>query len=207
MGNLNFFGQHLFRGHKAVCICEGEQDAMAMDVMLNEGTRQITLQTLCLSMPTGSNLKAFKDNKDFLKKFLRITVCPDQDEVGQKIVSNSASLLPDVKFMSISEKDPNDMLVENKLVEFVGAYGKAKGYRPEAIVDASKVVSLLSIPVPLGVSYPWDELTEVTYGSVGHHIISIGSGPGAGKSSVVRAIQKHLMFNNNEKVGIFSLED
>jgi twinkle protein len=203
-----FIGQHLWKGQRELLVCEGQDDAIASDYMLNEG-RPASMQTLCVSVPSGANLKAFKDNYDFITEsnFSRVTFCPDNDDAGQKVVEQVASLFPKIRIMTISEKDACDMLKEKKQPEFKHNYVQAKKYKPPSIVDISKIVEKLDEFVPMGLSYPWENLTRVTYGMVAHQIVSVGSGPGAGKSSVVRAIQQHLMFHHELPIGNFALED
>ena len=207
MPNYELFGQHTYRGEKSLLLVEGEEDAMAADVMLNGNTSQITLRTLCCSLATGANVKSLRDNLNFISKFNRVVYHPDSDAAGKKIVEDIASLLPDILFMDTTEKDANDSLSANKQVEFVTAYGKARKYRPPSIVNVSQVIGSVAIPLEEGLSYPWESVTKLTYGLVPHSIVSIGAGPGVGKSSVVRAIQQHIMFEHKEKVGVISLED
>jgi twinkle protein len=205
---LEFIGQRLYKGQKTLLVCEGQDDAIASDFMLNGDARQVTLQTLCVSVPNGANTKAFKDNKDFLKKFDRVTFCPDNDEPGRKLMVKLAELEPDMKFMDCPSKDACDALDEGKQVAYVSAYGKAHKYRPEAIemLTQEDVESLL-IPVEQGLDYPWESLTKLTYGICPNTIINIGGAPSVGKSSLVRGIQQHLMFHHLKKIGIFSVEE
>jgi len=205
--SFDFFGQWLYAGEKFLAVFEGEEDSMAGSHILNNGIPK-SMRCLCVSMPFGANLKAWKDNPDFLEKFDRVTFVPDQDEAGSAILEELASLYPGVLICgSMSEKDANAMLLEKKDAEFLRAYSQAAKYRPPAIVDINEYIPLLDEFVPMGLSYPWQNLTNDTYGMVAHQIVSVGSGPGVGKSSVVRAIQQHLMFHHKLKCGIFSLED
>ena len=204
----HMIGAHLLRNQKELLIVEGQDDAIASDFMLNDG-RPIGMQVLCVSVPNGANLKVFKDNYDFItdKQWNRVTFCPDGDEAGQKVVESVASLFPTIRVMSISEKDACDMLHEGKQSEFQTKYTKADKYMPPCIVDISTILPSLDEFVPMGLDYPWDNMTNNTYGMVPHQIVSVGSGPGAGKSSVVRAIQQHLMFRHELPIGNFALED
>ena len=204
--SYELFGQWLYKGQKSLCICEGEEDCVAMDHMINDELPK-GMKTLCVSLPTGANIKGLKDNMDFIEKFSRVTFSADQDEAGLKIVEPIASLFPNMRFFDMSEKDASAMLMAGKQQEFVRSYNKADKYSPPAIVDIDTIIGSLDEYVPMGLSYPWQNVTNVTYGIVPHQIVSVGSGPGAGKSSVVRAVQQHLMFNHKLPIGSFSLED
>ena len=203
-----FIGQHLMRNQQELLIVEGQDDAIAADFILNEG-RPASMQILCVSVPNGANLKAFKDNFDFItdKQFKRVTFCPDGDDAGLEIVEGVASLVPTMRVMKISEKDACLMLEAGKQAEFKTRYQAADKYMPPCIVNIETVLPLLQDFVPMGLSYPWANLTQDTYGMVPNQIVSVGSGPGGGKSSVLRAIQQHLMFHHGLPIGNFALED
>jgi len=203
---LEFMGQNLYRGQKECLITEGQDDAITGDYIINSN-RPKNMKVLVISVPNGANTKAFIDNREFLEKFDRLVFDPDTDEAGMKLLEKVAELFPSIKVLKKTEKDASDMFKEQKQEEYIRAYNTAKKFVPKSIVDLDEFLGTLKVPNEMGLSYPWTNVTETTYGMVPHTILSIGSGPGAGKTTVVRAIQQHLMFHHKKQVGIFSLED
>ena len=203
---LKFMGQQLYTNQKELCITEGQDDAIAADYMVNSN-RPKNMKVLFVSVPNGANAKAFIDNEEFLEKFDRIVFDPDGDDAGKKLLDKVAELYPKIQVLKKSEKDASDMYSKDKSDEYVRGYNIAKKYVPPSIVNLDDFLGTLAVPNEMGLSYPWGNVTRTTYGMVPHTILSIGSGPGIGKTSVVRAIQQHLMFYHAQRVGIFSLED
>ena len=203
---LKFMGQHRYSGEKECLITEGQDDAIAGDYILN-ARRPKNMKILVISVPNGANTKAFIDNAEFLEKFDRLVIDPDTDDAGMKLLDEVATLYPKIHVLKKTEKDASDMYKEQKQDEYIRGYNSAKRYMPKSIVDLNDFLGTLKVPNEMGLSYPWENVTRTTYGMVPHTILSIGSGPGIGKTTVVRAIQQHLMFHHKKQVGIFSLED
>jgi len=161
---FQFFGEHLYHGQRYLYISEGEEDAMSADFMLNRGVSK-SQRVLCVSLPFGVNLKAFKERKDFLAKFEKVVFDPDGDEAGLEIVEELASLYPDILLlMGKSEKDANAMLLEKKQQEFLTLFTKSGRYKPQAIIELEEHIGLLDNYVKTGLTYPWECLTCDTYG-------------------------------------------
>lgn len=200
---MDFFGQELAKGKipKALLICEGELDAMASCEMLKR------MDVLCVSLPSGANTKVIQDHLPWLQKIPKVVLAYDQDEPGEDNVAATWELLPGVCVMKFSEKDPCDMLSNLKTLEFIDSFTNADPYKPRTIIETGSLVDSLATPVPLGLSYPWDGLTEITYGIQLNTIVGLGAAPGAGKTTVVKGIQSHLMLHHGQKIGIVSLEE
>ena len=186
---------------KRLLLTEGEIDAVSAAYMLKK------YKVVALSGMDGDSIKNIAQNSELLEKIPVLTFCPDQDVAGNDFCEKIVSLFPDVLIMDISRKDANEMLKDGREREFVDAYFNAGKYKPPSIVEVSSFADSLSTPVPMGISYPWLSLDQITYGIVPHTILSLGSGPGAGKTTLVRAIQEHLMFHHDLPVGLFSLEE
>jgi twinkle protein len=186
-----------------VVITEGELDAVAAHWMMKGRFTRY----MCLSLPFGAKgMNALLDSREFLKG-LDVVYCPDKDEEGKASVDKIALILPDVRIAKMSEKDACDMLKAGKKEEFMDAIDAAKTWSPSSIVSVSDILEDAMKPVERGLSYPFERLSGITYGCPTRSIIGIGAGPGAGKTSFVKAIQTHLMFHHRQKVGIFSLEE
>lgn len=203
---LDFFGMMAYSKFKGMnlVITEGECDALAAYQMLDGKV----VDLMVLSLPTGANAKSICDHLEFLQDQASVTLCYDQDEAGNKAEEETWKLLPPIKVMRMSEKDANDMLLKKKSAEFHSSYTHADAFKPKVLatigsMDNSEVVA----PIEWGLSYPWDAMTKMTYGIQMNQVIGIGAAPGAGKTTLVRGIQQHLMYHHKEKIGIFSLEE
>ena len=204
---LKFQGQQLYAGQKECLITEGQDDMIAADWMINQ-KRGPKFQVLVLSVPNGANLKAFQDNFEFLREFGRVTFDPDTDDAGSELTEQVVALMPDVRVLKKHKKDACDMNMAGMQDEYVEAYKRAEHYQPPSVIMVDEdLADSIREPLDMGLTYPWSSLTEMTYGMVPHQIISVGSGPGVGKSTVIRAIQQHLMFEHKEPIGIMALED
>jgi twinkle protein len=180
-----------------VLITEGEVDAMSAYDMLRK------YKVACISLPQGANVKALADNLKYLGNFKEVYACMDQDEPGKKVEKEIASLVPHCKFMCISEKDPNDMLVKGKEVEFVSAFWDAKVWKPESIVRVSDVLKdVLKKPV-YGVPWPWPTLTKATYGRNPGQGMYVGAGVKIGKSEFINEL---IAFDVKDKRSIAVLK-
>jgi twinkle protein len=188
---------------RCIVITEGELDAAAAYQMLEKHVQRL----MCLSLPFGGNVKTILDNLDFLREADDVVFAGDQDDVGLKMLEKLSLILPTMRIMKYSEKDPCDMLKEGKMAEFRDAFGVAKTHRPSSIVVVADIKADALAPVKKGLDYPFHGLTTLTYGLPTKAIIGIGAGPGAGKTSFVKALQTHLIFKHKQPIGIFSLEE
>ena len=205
---VQFFGQQLYKvGGRKLLIVGGECDTLATwDIFKNS---DIKFPPAIVGFPQGENTKPFKDNKDFIDKFEKIVLCPDQDKAGLEAMAKIANLLgPKLLIMNISEKDPNDMLRAGKEKEFINAFYTAERFKIPGIIklsdiDEDKIIQ----PIKWGLSYPWDGLNRITFGAYTQRVIGIGAGPGSGKTTFMEALEKNFIFQHNEKICIFALED
>ncbi len=203
---VDLFGLKAYNKHKGmhVLLCEGELDAVSAHQMLSDKVPDI----MCLSLPFGANSKHVSENLKFLEAQDSVTLCYDQDDAGYKNEEDTWKILPTVKVMRINEKDANDCLVNMKATHFANAYHHAESFKPKVLasIEAMDMDDCIA-PVLKGLSYPWDSLTKMTYGMHPNQVIGLGAAPGAGKTTLVRGIQQHLMFHHKRSIGIFSLEE
>lgn len=199
---MDLFGQALAHGKvpDVLLITEGELDAMASAKML------LRYDVLCVSLPTGANVDALSHQMKWLTKIPKVVLAYDQDEPGYLNAQKTWELLPDVYVMEFSEKDPCDMLKELKTQEFVDAFNKVGKFKPRTLCDNSLLIGTLAEPEPLGLDYPWQGLTDITYGIHLNSIVGIGAAPKAGKSTLMKAIQFQLMFVHGKPIGIIDVE-
>lgn len=79
---------------------------------------------------------------------------------------------------------------------------------PSDIVGATELKdSWVSRPAVQSIPYPWVCLNQKTHGFRLGELVTITSGTGMGKSSVIRELEHHLLTTTKDKVGIIHLEE
>lgn len=200
----DFFGKSTAKGKipKILVLTEGELDAMAAYQML----KGIHPELYVWSLPTGANVTTIVEDLKLLQKIDEVYLAYDQDDAGDLAVAETWKLLPDVKVMEFSEKDPCEMLDQMKTGEFVDSFLTAEKYKPRTLVDMGSLIDGLADPVPKGLAYPWKSLNDITFGIHLNSIVGIGAAPKAGKSTLMKAIQFQLMFVHKVPIGIINVE-
>jgi len=199
--NTEFLGQSVARGTKRLLIVEGQDDMLAAYQMLSKYKPDV------VSLPHGANLNVFSDNQDFIQDYEEVVYCADQDEPGQKLIGKLSALYPDMMFMDISEKDPNDMLLKDKGQQFVKAFYNAKAYTPEGFVTVDDVFEEATRMPEWGKPWPWPSLTNLTYGRRLGEGYYFGAGVKIGKSECVNQLAQHVIVNEGRKIALFKLEE
>jgi twinkle protein len=203
--DVDLFGSEAYHlTPETIVLTEGELDACAAYHMLRTRFKKVH----CVSIPDGANPKDIARQKAFFDKARNVVICGDQDEPGREFVKKACRILPKVRVMEFSgEKDACDMLLKGKQIQFVDAFVNAKVYKPSSIVTSSDVKEEAMIKPEWGLSYPFEELTRLTYGFRDYRVIGIAAAPAAGKTCLIRALQEHLVFQHNIKIGIIGLEE
>ena len=207
--NLELFGQHQCgEGGKLLIITEGELDAMSASQMLQAMGKNYRV----VSLPSGANARAIKDNLEWVSKFEHIILSFDQDKVGQKAARDVASLLPPgrCRIMEMDEKDANDMLLAKKGKQFYRAISAAKEFRPDGVVSGADTWEILkNRPEVISVPFPddWELMNQKTYGMRQGELDTWTSGSGMGKSQIMRELQYHLFNKTEDNIGIIALEE
>lgn len=199
-----FYGMHLFKGNnKKLIITEGEIDCLSVSQVINGYP--------VVSVPNGANtaINAVKENLKWLEQFEEVVFCFDMDEVGQEAVKECASLLSigKAKIMSLPLKDPNEMLKQGRVEELYKATWNAQEYRPDGILTCDDIDRVLEKKTETGLSYPWQTLTEWTYGIRTSEMIVFGAGTGMGKTEFFKEIEAHLLFEHKQRIGVIHLEE
>lgn len=193
---------------KRLLICAGEEDTLAADEMLTEKYPDASFAVV--GLPRGeSGIEPVAENLPFIKCFDEVIVATDMDEAGRQALTKIVSVIGEgTKTLNISEKDVSDMLTRGKQKEFINAFFNAKEWRPANIVTVSEILEDSVQPVQWGLSYPWPKLTALTYGMKARgEIIGLGAAPGAGKTTLWQGIQKHLIFEHEQEIAIFDIEE
>jgi len=201
----SFFGQHLWPSTgKRIVITEGELDAASYS--------QVQPTWPVVSLPSGaaSAKKAVQNNLELLQGYEEIILFFDNDEPGQKAAEEAAAVLPPGKVRIArmeAYKDASEALQANDIEAISRAIWDAKDYRPDGIVDAKTLLSLVTQPTPpADHEYPFSGLNRKLHGIRYGELTTITAGSGIGKSSFCRQLATHLL-SLGESVGYVALEE
>lgn len=203
--DVGLFGQHLWReGGKKLCITEGEIDALSMSQLQNN-------KWPVVSVPNGAQgaAKTIAKEIEWLETFDQVIFMFDMDEPGQKAAKECAALLSPGKayIARLPMKDANLCLTEGKGKELIAAMWDAKAYRPDGVIDIDSVVDKACMDIAVGLPWPWESLTEKTYGRRRGELYGFGGGTGCGKSTVFKQVARHIIETEKNPVGLLMLEE
>ena len=186
-------------GGMTLYITEGEEDAIALRSILQtmqRGTDYAGADIAVVSLPGGihSAIQAISPHlADINKIWKKVVLAFDNDEEGRKGAKEVKSkILPHAEIAILPAKDANACLRN----------GLLKATRDACVFQASKPVgtTLLRVSeleeealeeVVWGKSYPWDGLTDLTYGQRKGELIAVGAGVGIGKSLLAHELAAH----------------
>ena len=205
---VGLFGECLWESEgRYLTITEGELDCLSLTEVFNGKWATVSLRN-----GTGSVVKSLQGSFEFIDSFEKIVLAFDNDKAGREAIDKALEIFsPDkIKIMSYPEgyKDISDMLQAGLIREIENAWWRSKTYMPKDIVGATEVKDIwLSRPERQSVPYPWICLNKKTHGFRLGELVTITSGTGMGKSSVVRELEHHLLTTTPDKVGIIHLEE
>ena len=206
MSNAGLFGQNMFAPKgKYITITEGEVDAMSAYELLGS-------KWACVSIKNGaqSALRDCKKAFEYLDSFQNIIISFDMDKQGREASEKVAQLFSPnkCKIMHMEHKDANEYLKMNKREEFSRAWWNAQPYTPAGIVNLKDLKStIFEEEYCETVLFPWQKLNDKTYGMRTGELITLTSGAGMGKSSIMRELMHHILKNTKDNVGILALEE
>lgn len=182
------WGRHLWgdgNAHiKMVVITEGEIDALSVSQAFGNKFPVVSIRD-----GAAVAKKNISSELEWLSTFERVVLMFDSDEAGRSAAEKTARILPPGKaciaVLPEGFKDPNELLVAGKQAEITAAAWNAKVYRPDGIVEASSLMGEVLTPPVAGLSWPWEFLTEWTYGRRYGEVYTFGGGTGSGKSDLL----------------------
>ena len=200
------FGSQLWTNGKQIVITEGEIDCLTVSQL--QGNKWPVV-----SIPNGAQAgkKAIQDNLEYLNNFEKIILMFDMDEQGREATEEVAKVLPVGKayVSTLPLKDANECLKAGKGAEVVNAIWQAKPYRPDGIVAGADLHDkcVMENELDNSVPYPWEVVNEKTYGIRLGELVTITSGSGMGKSTLLRELEYYFGTIRGEKCGIIALEE
>lgn len=198
------FGAHAWQqtGRKIV-VTEGEIDALSVSQVLGNSWPVVSIAT-----GAGPQVKKYiARHRDYFNAFDEVVLMFDMDDAGRKAVVEAAEVIgPKARIATLPMKDANEMLLAGRVKDLIDATWRAKKYQPDGIVELSEIREKVMAPRDWGMTYPWDELTHLTYGIRRGELVGMGAAAGFGKTTVFTEIASHLVKAHGEKVGLFFLE-
>lgn len=183
---VGFYGQHLAgSGGKKLTVTEGEIDCLSVSQAFDN-------RYPVVSVPKGAKEaeKTFRKQLEWLGTFEQIVICFDMDAPGREAAKACAAVLPPGKafIAQLPEKDANELLKQGRAPELQRAIYNASPFRPDGVVDARELTERCLSPVVAGIPWPWQFLTEWTYGRRGGETYYWGAGTGSGKTDFAAEI-------------------
>lgn len=214
LGNIKeagLFGQHLWRDTgKMIVITEGEIDAMTVSQLQGNKWPVVSISNGAGKGKGAKRVaKQIASQVEWLCQFEKVILFFDNDEPGQDSAEAVAQILPPGKaYIAKMEdyKDANAAHQDGKGKIVIDAIWSAKAYRPDGLVTIGDLHEDLMKPVEWGFSWPFEKLTNLTYGIRRGEIYAFGAGTGVGKTDVMIQTASHLLVEHGLPVGLFYLE-
>jgi len=200
------FGQNANRsGGKYLTICEGEIDALSISEMFDGKWQVVSLKN-----GASSASRDIKDNLEYIESFDNVVLCFDQDQAGFDAVKSCQDIISvgKLKVCKLPMKDASDMLVNGKVKEFTNAWWSSESYTPAGVVRGKDTWEhLLKDEDLVTIDYPWQGLNKLTYGFRAKELVTITSGSGMGKTSVVKELESYILNTTDDNLAIIHLEE
>jgi len=200
------FGQEANRsGGKYLTICEGELDALSVSEMFDGKWQVVSLKN-----GASSSARDIKDNLEYIESFDNVVLCFDQDQAGFDAIKSCQDIISvgKLKVCKLPMKDASEMLMAGKVREFTNAWWSAESYTPAGIVKGSDTWEhLLKDENIVTVDYPYRGLNMLTYGFREKELVTITSGAGMGKTSLVKELEAYILNRTDDNLAIIHLEE
>ena len=209
--DVSLFGvqQALASGASRVFITAGEEDAIALWAAIWEyqvgGEFEGNVPAV-VSLPYGDGkLIMTKHDKALIDNAKSIIILPDQDEYREESLSKLLKFLPAEKVLVADTplKDASDMRVAGRSKELAEiALFRGQPYRPATIVTMNELIEDLTKVPEVGLPWPFQELTDLTYGIQPGKIYGIGGGVGSSKTLFCHMVMATLVAQGHAVGGI-----
>lgn len=200
------FGQQVSReGGKYLTITEGEIDCLSVSEMFDGKWSVVSLKN-----GAGSAARDIKENLEFIESFENVVLCFDQDDAGKKAIKEVQDLVTPgkLKICKLPMKDASELLMAGKVRDFTSAWWDAKVYTPAGIIRGADTWEHLQRDENLvTVDYPWKGLNELTYGFRAKELVTITSGSGMGKTSVIKELEAYILNETDDNLAVIHLEE
>lgn len=206
--------QALATGAKKLFITEGEDDAVALYQALKakqKGTKWEDYNPAVISLTSGSS-SAKKEITENLSRittgFKEIVLVFDSDDPGRKAQEDVHQLIPYAQTTLLPGKDPRDCVMKGKSMALCNAVlFKSQIPKNTRLVWGAELYEAGKEQPQMGLSWPWEGMTEMTRGLRFGETYYLGAGVKMGKSEVVNTLAAHLMTKHDLKVFLVKPEE
>ena len=216
-GDCDLIGQWRFPSHKGiVLIVGGEVKQLAAYQMLLDAQKDKKYDPIAVVAPTTGEPAAHKQcAKQFawFSQFSKIVICMDNDEAGWKANEEIAKVMPKGKtyIMGMRYNDPDEYLTKGCAKEFINDFWAAKPYVPAGVVTAADAFDNISeelnrprLTLP---AFMANVQKMMGGGIIQGRIVNIIGDTSVGKTTIVRRLVYHFIFNSPVVPTIVSLEE
>lgn len=216
-GDCDLIGQWKFPTPKGiVLIVGGEVKQLAAYQMLLDAQKDKKYDSIAVVAPTTGEPAAHKQcAKQFawFSQFSKIVICMDNDEAGWKANEEIAKAMPKGKtyIMGMRYNDPDEYLTKGCAKEFVNDFWSAKPYVPAGVVTAADAFDNISEELNrprLSLPAFMSNVQKMMGGGILQgRIVNIIGDTSVGKTTIVRRLVYHFIFNSPVVPTIVSLEE
>lgn len=209
------FGQGVGNDKRKVTIVEGMYDAPSVYQAQMENLRKweakngrkstIVPSVVSISLGTGNAKAQVANNIGFISEHDEIVICFDSDEstpeqskigevYGQDAVMHVSMVLPDLRNVILSKKDPNEFLVDGETAKLASELMNHQAYSPSSVVTGGGDLEALLKPIGEGIRPTcFPKLFNLMKGIRPFEFSIILAPPKTGKSSMAKAIHYDLL--------------
>lgn len=188
-----------------VVVTEGELDAMSVSQ-----AQQNKYPVVSIQCGAGGQIRKYMaEHREYFNGFDEVVLMFDMDEPGRRAAEIAAAVIGHkarIATLPGQYKDASDMLVDGNTKGIIDAIWRAEEYKPEGIVAMGDILDAAFEPAERGLSWPFESLTDLTYGIRMGEVYAIGAGTGTGKTDFFTQTVAHLVEEHKQKVGYFALE-
>ena len=213
-GDLDLWGSWTCTGGLKLFITEGRLDALSLHQVIKDNTaekyKQYKPNVVSLTRGAAGAVKDLLNNKELLSKYKEVVLVFDNDDAGNKATKDCLKVFPLFKTVSLSMKDPSDMLMAGDTKEkelYQSCVFNAKVDRQGQVVDVKDIIENAMTKPVMGISFPWPTVTKACFGLRPHTSHVVGAAPKVGKTDHQHQLVHHLVYNEKVKVGMFDLEN
>lgn len=206
---LDLFGiDKCAKSGKNIVITEGQLDCLSVYQIIKDKYSKINPNIVSINSGIGMMGKDLATSQTELMAYESVLLSFDMDVAGREAIGKVSKLLGNkIKVMELSVKDANEALTSGKSHEVINSLFNPREYMPSDIITLADIYQDILKETPSGVPYPWEGLTELTYGLFPNQIISVAASAGAGKTVFMNQLAAYFIEQFKIKIALFSLEE
>lgn len=209
MKDVEPFGwrEALARGGKRLIITEGEDDAVAVESIMQRYTKEEYKDYIpaIISVPSGAGnahdvLAKYK--KEITGRWKEIILCFDMDKAGEEAVQKCMLVIPEATTVKLPSKDVNECIIDGyQKAAFDAISFHSEKPKNSRLVFGDDLHEVAKEQAKFGeLSWPYPSLNKLTRGIRLGETIYIGAGVKMGKSELLNDLAAHFIKEHGVKV-------